>query len=203
MNSNNMNSNNMNSNLVDSRLMGFYFSIPEILPYCKRNSFSILSYKEIYSKKISVSLSHTTQHACTYYYPCLGNYRLFVDFHIFFLWLLRYKRYISGLMVPSCGNMQILITYFFLFIEYIRVTLVNKIIQVSDAQLHNTSSVHYCVLTTPNQVSVHHRLSPPYPPTLPSTLCPLGNPTPLSMSMSFFSFFAQSLHPSGGYRKRG
>ena len=33
--------------------------------------------------------------------------------------------------------------FFFIFIEPIGVTLVNKIVQVSGAQLHNTSSVHY------------------------------------------------------------
>ena len=51
---------------------------------------------------------------------------------------------------------------FYFFIEFIGVTLLNKITEVSDIQFHNTSSV-YCVFTTPSQASFHHHLSPLYP----------------------------------------
>ena len=39
--------------------------------------------------------------------------------------------------------------YFFLFIEFIGVTLVNKVIQVAGAQFHNTSSVPCTVCSPP------------------------------------------------------
>ncbi|KAF6125190.1 hypothetical protein HJG60_009715 [Phyllostomus discolor] len=81
---------------------------------------------------------------------------------------------------------------FFLFIEFIGVTLVNKMIQVSGAQFHSTSSVH-CVVCSPPQVR-----SPSitiHPPKLSST-----SPWPPSpwqsprLSMNSF-FFCSSTAP--------
>ena len=43
--------------------------------------------------------------------------------------------------------------FFFLFIEFIGVTLVNKIIQVSGTRFHNTSSVH-CIVCSPPKSSL-------------------------------------------------
>ena len=62
---------------------------------------------------------------------------------------------------------------FFLFIEFIGVILVNKIIQVSGAQFHNTSSVP-CIVCSPPQLTspsitfyphytLFHHLPPPFP----------------------------------------
>ena len=48
--------------------------------------------------------------------------------------------------------------YKFFFIEFIGVTLVNKIIQVSGAQFHNASCVQCIVFNPPSQVSFHHHL---------------------------------------------
>ena len=83
-------------------------------------------------------------------------------------------------------------TYIFLFIEFIGVTLVNGIIQISGAQFHKTSSVH-CVFITLSRLS--------------STICPLctllhSPPHPfwqspqLSVSMSSFSTFSFLLQTS-------
>ena len=43
----------------------------------------------------------------------------------------------------SSSLRKVIIRAFFLFIEFIGMTLVNKIIQVSGTQFHNTSSVSY------------------------------------------------------------
>ena len=85
--------------------------------------------------------------------------------------------------------------HFFLFIEFIAVKLVNKIIYLSGAQFHNTSSV-YCLVCSPPKSSLHPStfiLPEPLPP--PSISLPLAITTLLSASMSFIFFFAQSLHP--------
>ena len=80
---------------------------------------------------------------------------------------------------------------FFLFINFITVTLVTKITRF---QVHSSTHIIctlYCVFTTLSQVSFHHRLSP-------FTLHHLHSPhllqSPHCVSMSFF-FLAQSLHP--------
>ena len=52
---------------------------------------------------------------------------------------------------------------FFLFIEFIGVTLVNKITQVSGAQFYNTSPVH-CIVCLPPQVKSRSiTIYPPIP----------------------------------------
>ena len=56
----------------------------------------------------------------------------------------------------------------FLFIEFIGMTLVNKIIQVSGAQFHNTSSV-YCIACLPPKSSL---LPPPFVSPKPSSASP-------------------------------
>ena len=67
--------------------------------------------------------------------------------------------YLDGLHFLAIINnaaMNIGVLYlFFLFIDFIGVTLVNKIIQVSDAQFYNTPSVH----------CIHH------PKSLSITIC--------------------------------
>ena len=79
--------------------------------------------------------------------------------------------------------------FFFLFIEFIGVTLVNKIIQVSGVQFYNTSSVH-CIMCSPPQVT-----SPSNTIYLSYTLLHLPPPPPLALttllskSMGFLSFF--------------
>ena len=78
---------------------------------------------------------------------------------------------------------------FFLFIEFIGVTLVNTIIQVSAAQFYSTSSVHCTVCSSPPVKSPSITIYPPSP-------LPLAIITLLSMSMSFFSFFSFLFNPS-------
>ena len=57
----------------------------------------------------------------------------------------------------------------FLFIEFVGVTLVNKILQVSGAQFYYTSSV-YCTVCSPPQVRPPSTTTyPPYPPPPPPT----------------------------------
>ena len=77
---------------------------------------------------------------------------------------------------------------FFLCCEFIEVTLVNKVIQVSGAQFNNTSSVHCVVYSPPLLKSPSTTIYPMH------TLCP-SPPTItmlLSVFMSFSLFFAQS-----------
>lgn len=80
--------------------------------------------------------------------------------------------------------------FFPLFIEFIDVTLVKKIIQVSDTQFYNTSSVHLFIVHPPPQVK-----SPTitiYSPYILFYLPPTQTPevtTLLSMFMEFFSLF--------------
>ena len=61
---------------------------------------------------------------------------------------------------------------FFLFIEFVRVTIVNKILQVSSAQFYNTSSVHSMVYSPPSVKSPSITIYPPFTllhlPPLPS-----------------------------------
>ena len=79
--------------------------------------------------------------------------------------------------------------YVFIFIEFIGVTLVNRIIQVSGVRFYNISL--YCVFTTTSQVSSHHHLS------LFTSLLPQSITTLLSMPMSsFFLFFSFLLNLS-------
>ena len=59
---------------------------------------------------------------------------------------------------------EVLFIYIFLFTEFIRVTLVNKIISVLGAEFHSTSSLYCVVYSSPSsQVPIHHHLSI-YPP---------------------------------------
>ena len=64
--------------------------------------------------------------------------------------------------------------YLFIFSEFIGVTLVNKIMQVSGVQSSNMSSI-YCIVCSPPQIKVsfHHHLSPLY------SFCLLHPPFPL------------------------
>ena len=84
--------------------------------------------------------------------------------------------------------------HFPLFIKFIQVTLVNKIIEVSGVQFYNTSSEH-CIMCLPPQVK--SPCIPMYPPIPSSTLL---HPSPSQQSphccpypWAFF-LFAQSLH---------
>ena len=83
-------------------------------------------------------------------------------------------------------------------IEVIGVILVNKILQVSDGQFYNTSSVP-CILCSPPQVSLcPSPFHPPFPSPTSSHPFPLAVATLILRSMSFvclFSFSAQSLSP--------
>ena len=74
---------------------------------------------------------------------------------------------------------------FVFLMEFIGVTSVNKIIQVSGVQFYNTSSVYYIVFTTPSQVSFHHHLSPPLYPLLP-----LPHPFPLVILLPVYELTA-------------
>ena len=60
----------------------------------------------------------------------------------------------------DCWTISPLKLFVYLFIEFIRVTLVNESIQVSGAQFYNTSSVYCIVCSHPKVVSFHHHLSP-------------------------------------------
>ena len=52
---------------------------------------------------------------------------------------------------------------FFLFIKFIGMTLVSKIMQVSGAEFHSTSSI-YCIVCSPPQInSPSITIYPPYP----------------------------------------
>ena len=54
--------------------------------------------------------------------------------------------------------------FFFLFIEFIRMTMFNKIIQISGAQFHSPSSVVHCIVCSPPQVkSPSITIYPPHP----------------------------------------
>ena len=88
------------------------------------------------------------------------------------------------------------IILFYFLIEFMGVTLVNKIRQLSGAHFHNTSSVH-CIVCSPPQVK-----SPTitiYPPHtllhLPSTLGNHHTAVRVHEFLFFLKFFAQSLHP--------
>ena len=48
---------------------------------------------------------------------------------------------------------------FTIFIDFIGMTLVNKIIQVSCVQFYSISSIYCILFTTPCQISFHHHLS--------------------------------------------
>ena len=61
----------------------------------------------------------------------------------------------------------VLFVLFFLFIEFIGVTVVTKIIQISGAQLHSTSCVHFIVCSSPQVKSPSVTIYMP-PPTTPS-----------------------------------
>ena len=76
-----------------------------------------------------------------------------------------------------------------LFIEFMGVTLVNKIIQVSSVQLYNTKPSVYCtVCSTLSQIFYHH--FPPLPScTSLHLLFPSDNPPVLSVSVSLRCFF--------------
>ena len=76
-----------------------------------------------------------------------------------------------------------------LFIEFMGVTLVNKIIQVSSVQLYNTKPSVYCtVCSTLSQIFYHH--FPPLPScTSLHPLFPSDNPPVLSVSVSLRCFF--------------
>lgn len=90
-----------------------------------------------------------------------------------------------------------LIFYFFLCMELIGVSPVNKIIQVLVEQFYNTPSVHCIAFTAPSHVSFLHHLSPlPLSGTSPCRLPPLPSltVTTLCVHKCFFFFFAQSLH---------
>ena len=67
-------------------------------------------------------------------------YLIWLRLCIYNLWTLRWGYY---------SRLRSSILLFFLFIEFIGVTLVNKIIQVSDTQFYNTSSVHGIVCSPP------------------------------------------------------
>ena len=75
----------------------------------------------------------------------------------------------------------------YFFIEFIGVTLVNKIIQVSDVQVYNASSV-YCIVCSPPKSSPHSS------PFVPLTLSYLPYPSfplliiMLSVSMNLLGF---------------
>ena len=82
--------------------------------------------------------------------------------------------------VLSLSTYEIILSYFStqsftaFFIEFIGVTLVNKIIQVAGAQCYNIICTRYCVSTTPSQ-SPSITIYPPYPLLLPPTHPLLGN----------------------------
>ena len=76
------------------------------------------------------------------------------------------------------------------FIECFGVTLVNKILQVSSARFHNTSSAH-CTVCSPLSVSLHPS---PFTPPLPSS-SPHNHHTVVCVP-EFFFFLSQSLHPT-------
>ena len=105
---------------------------------------------------------------------------------------------------------------FFLFIKFIGVILVNKIIQVSDVQFHNTSPIHsiaYSLKSLSITIFPHythiHLLSPSLPPTMTKLLSvpikpsflphslPSSLPPSLPSSLSFFLslFFFLSIPP--------
>lgn len=46
----------------------------------------------------------------------------------------------------------------YLVFKFTGVTLVNKIIQVSSVQFHNTSSIYHVVCSPPSQLSFHHHI---------------------------------------------
>ena len=84
---------------------------------------------------------------------------------------------------------------FFLFIKFIGVTLVNKIIQVSGAQFHNTSFVHWTVCSPPQVKSPSITIYPPYILFyLPLPHLPLAITVLVSVSIS--SSFSFLLNPS-------
>ena len=90
----------------------------------------------------------------------------------------------------------------FLFIEFIGVTLVNKIIQVSGAQFYNTSSVHCIVCSSPQVKSPSFNIYPSYTLLhlhLPTSPAPWQSshccPCPWFFSFLFL-FLVESLHPT-------
>ena len=87
--------------------------------------------------------------------------------------------------------------YHFPFIEFIEVTLVNKIIQVLGAQFYSTSSVHCIVHFPPQVISVHHHLSPYSLVYLPLPLLRSNHHIVVCVYEYFlyFFYFAQSLQP--------
>ena len=82
-----------------------------------------------------------------------------------------------------------------LCIEFIGVTLVNKIIQVSDAQFYNTSAVHCIVCSPPEVMSLSITTDPP----IPSSAYPHPHPgyyyyhTMVHVPEFSFSFLLNSL----------
>ena len=80
---------------------------------------------------------------------------------------------------------------FFLYITFIGVTLVNKIIQVSDVCFYNTSSAHCTVCSPPQMMCPSITIYPPYTllycPTPPSLVIT----SLLSVSMRSFSSFVE------------
>ena len=82
---------------------------------------------------------------------------------------------------------------FFFFIEFIGVTLVNKIIQVLGVQFYSTSPVYYIVFTTQSQVPFHHHLSS----SSSSHPCfPSGNRHTVVVCVSLLSIYLFIFHNS-------
>ena len=84
-------------------------------------------------------------------------------------------------------NIKAKIIIFCLFSEFIGVTLVNKIIQVSDERFYNTSSVHCVVCLSPQVKSLPVSIYPPY--TFLHLLLPPFSPVNITLLSVFTSFF--------------
>ena len=77
----------------------------------------------------------------------------------------------------------------FLSIEFIRVTLVSKIIKVSGAQFYNPSSVHYILCLPPQDKSPSITIYPPIHVSSSPNPNPLGSHHPVVCVHEFFSSF--------------
>ena len=145
--------------------LGVIFQSSSVVRMDRRECMTITKINA--SKKVPLSLIHDLSTRFPWIHRCTKLYSMYIS-----------QRWKTSFM-------------FFLFIAFLRVTLVNKIIQVSGAQFHNTSPVH-CIVCAPPRVRSLSPFSLLYPPPLFPTSLPLAVTTLLSFL--FFPFFAQSLH---------